>query len=74
MSNRTLMEFNHDYAHRIEENWLQFSELLGAVMRGRDQAAIEELRSSFGVTVGRTRHHSTPMKGELLDAFGGREP
>jgi predicted transcriptional regulator len=74
MSIRTLVEFNHDYAHRIEEDGLQFLTLLEAVLRGHDKEATEELQHRFGVTVGRARHHSTPMKGELLAAFGGREP
>ena len=74
MSNRTIMEFNHDYAHNIEENSLTFLELIGAVMRGLDREAKEELQSRFGVTVGRTRHHSTAMKPDVLEAFHGREP
>lgn len=74
MSNRTLMEINHDFAHRIEEDPAKFVELLGDVLRGRDHEAMEELRFRFGLTVGQTRHHSTPLKPDVLAAFGGIEP
>ncbi len=74
MSNRTIMEFNHDKAHEIEERSEEFLEALGAVMRGWDKQAIEILQQRFGVTVGRSRHHSEDMKPDVLALFGGRQP
>ena len=74
MSNRTIMEFNHDLADAIFNRPTEFVGLINAVMRGCDRDAMEELRLRFGVTVGRTRHHSEAMKPDVLEAFGGREP
>lgn len=74
MSNRTIMEFNHDRAHEIEANPEDFLECLGAVMRGLDREAMERLEIRYGVTVGRTRHHSDRMSEEVKKLFGGREP
>lgn len=55
MSNRTIMEFNHDFGGDIEDKPEEFLELLGAVLRGLDREAKERLQYRYGVTVGRTR-------------------
>lgn len=58
MSNRTLLEFNHDLSYRIEEEPAQFLLAIGDMMRGgpsdRNRAALER----YGVKWYGQRHHS----------------
>lgn len=62
MSNRTLMEFNHDYAFEIEKNPKTFASLLGTYLShgpSTDASIVDSLHH-YGVTVGPMRHHADP--------------
>lgn len=64
MSNRTLMEFNHDVAgFAVARDPTRFAHLIDEVMRCGPAVRPEVLRDlhrTFGVTVGPMRHHSSP--------------
>lgn len=68
MSNRTLIEINHDYCKEIEE-LVDLQMLLGRVMRqganGCDRGTLQSLWA-HGIRVYGTRHHTdhedTPLK------------
>ena len=55
MSNRTLIELNHDYAHEMGNT--AFLDALGRYLRGGSREAAEALER-FGCTVISMRHHS----------------
>jgi len=61
MSNRTLMEFNHDYAGQIEKNPDRFMLALNSYLNSADWGNAEELRM-FGINVIEMRHHSGSYK------------
>lgn len=65
MSNRTLMEFNHDFAVKIAENPHGFARVLYRYLNSTDTIVLPELEA-YGVTVGPTRHHSEddPLEGK----------
>lgn len=57
MSNRTLLEINHDLAGEIARNPERFlSALLRLLASGQPNDGLVQ----FGVSVGPTRHHSEP--------------
>jgi len=56
MSIRTIIELNHDYAHRIEAD-TQFTDLLSEALRTGSEQAWETLRR-YGVTRLAQAHHS----------------
>lgn len=59
MSNRTLIEINHDYGHEIERHPERFMAFLEDLIRGGSQADLNErFRVLFGIRVFGTRHHS----------------
>ena len=55
MSNRSLIELNHDYCPHDDAGYLALGRALAAYMRGGDR---EELPN--GVTFKHMRHHSNP--------------
>lgn len=57
MSNRTLIEINHDYAGDIDDNHVHFVARLLSYLRGGGEHNKEELER-YGVRVFGTRHHS----------------
>jgi hypothetical protein len=58
MSNRSLVEFNHDFSSEIERDPHHFVEALVAYLRSASPEHSERLRLVYGVTVFGTRHHS----------------
>lgn len=63
MSNRTLVEFNHDVGFKIEEKPELFVALLGDMIRGGPSARLrEEMDALFGVRIVEMRHHSDECK------------
>ena len=70
MSQRTIVEFNHDYAHEVGRDRGALSELLAAVMRsGRPDSEEEWRLGRYGVRVLTSRHHSDSLRVEV----GGHE-
>jgi translation initiation factor 2 beta subunit (eIF-2beta)/eIF-5 len=62
MSNRTIIELNHDYGHAIQrdpETFIRF--LLSHINSANDPETIASLRH-YGVVVVETVHHSTDRK------------
>ena len=57
MSNRTLVEFNHDRCYEIERDADFVVELLARYMRGLDKDAKAELLALYGIRIFGTRHH-----------------
>lgn len=55
MSNRTLIEFNHDYTYDIEKHQEQFIRGLIDYLRSGDKSV---LPSGFGLTWKNIRHHA----------------
>lgn len=68
MSQRSVCEFNHDYAHYIERNPEMFCELLRRALAGGDKESWEELGLRFGLKRIIQRHHSDD--GEVVLKFG----
>lgn len=61
VSNRTLLEINHDFAGEIQSNPTSFANALLSYLRSGSTAhGVEHLLSKFGVTIGPMRHHSEP--------------
>ena len=62
MSNRSLIEFNHDYCPRNDEECLALGRALRAYMRGADTDELPQ-----GVVRKHYRHHSDPdpMEGRV---------
>lgn len=57
MSNRTLFEFNHDYAHKIEGNQESFCRALGQYLNSGSPENADALER-YGVRCFGMRHHS----------------
>ncbi len=57
MSVRTIVEFNHDFAHEISENAPEFVKLLRRAMGSGSKECWERLER-FGVTFAVSAHHS----------------
>lgn len=57
MSNRSLIEINHDFTHDIEKHRDAFLRVLGTYLRSADRETAEALEM-FGVRVVGMRHHS----------------
>ena len=66
MSNRSLLEFNHDYAHAIISKPDLFMAALASFLRSADDRQAEDLRR-FGITWHGTRHHSEPWAERISD-------
>jgi hypothetical protein len=62
MSNRSLIEFNHDHCPRNDEECLSLGKALRSYMRGADTSELPP-----GVVRKHYRHHSDP------DPMAGRE-
>lgn len=58
MSNRTIIEVNHDFWHKIEADKYAFGELIVKFTRACDPEVAAALRDRFGVNVLGTVHHS----------------
>ena len=58
MSNRTLIEINHDYGHAIARNQSTVCDLVGDLIRGGADAQVMAQLERFGIRVFGTRHHS----------------
>lgn len=58
MSQRTLLQFNHDQAHKIEREPAPFLSALGDLMRGGPSDHNLIVLGSYGVTWHGQRHHS----------------
>lgn len=61
MSNRTLIEINHDYCYQIEQGGALFLSLLRQYLRSGDKQRMNEHLERFGVRVITMRHHSEPF-------------
>lgn len=57
MSNRTIVEFNHDYTHKIDRDAVTFIRGLLNALRGGDRESWKALES-FGVRQAIMAHHS----------------
>lgn len=57
MSNRTLMEFNHDHAYSVERDPEGFVRAVSLYLSSGSRREAEALER-YGVTVIRMRHHS----------------
>lgn len=57
MSNRTLIEINHDFGFKIEDAPARFVEALGAYLASASRENAQELER-YGVRVIGMRHHS----------------
>lgn len=58
MSVRTIVEFNHDYAHKIAQRHLDFMMTLDDALRTGDAKYWEHLRQHYGVIRHTQCHHS----------------
>ncbi|WP_269582015.1 hypothetical protein [Roseibium sp. Sym1] len=59
MSQRTIVEFNHDFGYRIKEDPEEFLRLVTLMINGGSRAReVEDGLTDFGVTVTPTHHHS----------------
>jgi len=63
MSNRTIIEFNHDFFDRIISQ--EFLKWMALYLRSCDETAKEQL-SILGATVHGTRHHSDKPWAETI--------
>ena len=72
MSQRTIVEFNNDYAHEIERHGEAFVAILKTALASGDDRHWEALKA-FGITKGFQCHHSTKrwcaMEGYASDGF-----
>lgn len=62
MSMRTLIEFNHDFAYRIEDNPKDFVKNLAYYLGNGNKQTEEYLRLEYGMTFFGKRHHSSPYE------------
>lgn len=72
MGNRTIVEFNHDYAGEIERDPETFLSVLLAMLRGGSDVRIDEELHRFGVITTPTHHHSIRAE-VVLTTETGRE-
>ena len=78
MSQRTIVEFNHDFGHEIWKRPDEFVSLLRQMINGGVNgnpdnsrgAALEDQLRSFGVTTSPTHHHSTKAEVVLATEHG----
>ncbi len=72
MSHRTVVEFNHDFAHMIRKHPERFLMALGVALNSGSQSNWQELHE-FGVNYITDRHHSN--KGAVvMDGFDKKWP
>lgn len=75
MSQRTIVEFNHDLAFRIDDDpegfLLAIRTMLNSGVNGNESAKVESLRH-FGVRTTPTHHHSSKAE-VVLTTEGGME-
>jgi hypothetical protein len=62
MSNRTLLEFNHDQAHRIKDDPAPFLAALNELLRAGGDDGVFLTLGSYGVKWHGQRHHSDGFK------------
>ena len=62
MSNRTIIEVNHDYWHKIEDDKDTFAQLVVDFTRACDPEIAQRLQDHFGVNVLGTVHHSDNIR------------
>jgi hypothetical protein len=65
MSNRSLFEFNHDFAERIERDPNGFTLAISEYLRSGSPAAAEFLKRHFGLTWYGMRHHSDDWEAHI---------
>lgn len=71
MSNRSLIELNHDYSGMIANHPEQFLELISEQLRSANNPEVAEaFRINFGVTVHGTLHHSDPWEDRIRKGWG----
>lgn len=58
MSNRTIIEVNHDYWHKINANPADFARRIVDYTRACDPDVAQGLKDHYGVNVLGTVHHS----------------
>lgn len=70
MSQRTLIEINHDYLHNIAHESDDFGVILTRLLKGSGRNGdAEDLETRFGVRIFSRRHH-----GDAFDInFGGKK-
>jgi hypothetical protein len=61
MSMRTIVEFNHDYAHKIADDPAEFAAWLDLALKSGDQRRWDELER-YGVKRAVMAHHSDDRK------------
>lgn len=61
MSVRTIVEFNHDYAHKIDENGPEFLAWLRLALNSSNKDSWGKL-DRFGVRMAAVAHHSDDRK------------
>jgi hypothetical protein len=64
MSNRTLVEFNHDYSKEIRENVAEIMADLDGYLRALGAERFNAKWAHHGVRIKHTRHHSEPCPTE----------
>lgn len=70
-SNRSLIEFNHDFVSKIEEDPKVFAKLVCEYLNwSEDMAAQIDLLQGFGVRIIAMKHHSN---GHVIEWGGKRE-
>lgn len=62
MSNRTIIEINHDMWHKIESNAALFGDMIAEYMRACDPKVRDNLEQRFGANVLATVHHSDDVR------------
>lgn len=59
MSNRTIIEINHDHGHSIIDNPDEFMAAISRLIRqGSNAGSVVDDLAEFGITVTPTAHHS----------------
>jgi len=58
MSNRSLMEFNHDFGYAIKADPEDFIRTINSFLNSTDEETAARLRLRYGIRIFGTRHHS----------------
>ncbi len=62
MSIRSIVEFNHDYTHKIEEDPEAFVAALGRYLGSASEITAEPLQIKYGMRIAWSGHHSSDRK------------